>query len=115
MEEIFRRAGRRQRRRRDQHERDQQLLIGPPQHLVGFKITGAEIGAEARHQTRSSSSMVPNKPQGLMLITTSRIRNGKASLSTGSMRRTVRYCASATMKAPTTAPRRLSRPPTSAA
>ena len=66
-------------RARQQDEPDQQLLIGTPQHLVGFEIAGAEIGAGARHgQTRSNSSTVPNRPHGRMLITTSRIRNGKS-------------------------------------
>jgi hypothetical protein len=44
-------------------------------------VTGAEIT-----KTRSSSSRVPSKPQGLKSSTTMRTRNGTASDNNGSMR-----------------------------
>ena len=118
MHEISRRHGRQQ-HARPSDAATMTLWYGRARSSFGLGVARPKIWTRRSHghslQTRSSSSSVPNRPHGRMLITTSKMRNGTASLRIGSISRTVRYCASATMNAPTTAPRRLSRPPTSAA
>ena len=79
---------------RQDDQADQNALIGLGENAVRLGIRDMEVGTfrgrHRMHQTRLSSSTVPNSPHGRQLITARRMRNGTASASVGLISRAVR-------------------------
>ena len=79
---------------RQDDEADQNALIRLGKNAIRSRVGNQEKralrGRHRIHQTRLSSSTVPNNPHGRHHITARRIRNGTVSASVGLISRAVR-------------------------